>query len=209
MNNLIDQKFLELKKKGRKALISFITAGDPDIETSYRIMEEMMTRGVDLIEVGVPFSDPVAEGPTIEQASARALAAGTTTEDVFALVKRFQGRGEVPILLMLYLNLIYKYGVKEFMGKARDAGVSGLIVPDIPLEELEEILPLAKEYNLTLINLIAPSTGPLRMKKILERSQGFVYCVSSMGVTGVRNQITTDLKAYYERIRSLTTLPLL
>ena len=208
MSNAIDEKFKELKEQGRKALITFITAGDPDIDTSYRLVLEMIDKGADLIELGVPFSDPIAEGPTIEKASVRALEAGTTTEDAFELAARLKKATTTPILLMLYINLVYRYGVEKFMLKCRDAGVDGLIIPDIPLEEIGEIKPLAARYGIRLINLVAPTTKMERLAKIADASEGFIYCVSSLGVTGVRDTITTDLGDFYRKIRSLTELPL-
>lgn len=208
MSNPIDEKFKELRELERKALITFITAGDPDLDTSYRLVLEMIDKGADIIELGVPFSDPIAEGPTIEKASVRALNAGTTTDDVFELAAKLKKVTATPILLMLYINLVYRYGIGDFMRSCRESGVDGLIIPDIPLEEIEEIKPLAAEYGIRLINLVAPTTKTERLAKIAAASEGFIYCVSSLGVTGVRDTITTDLGDFYRKIRSLTSLPL-
>ena len=207
MEHPIDRKFRELHQEGRKGLIPFLTAGDPSMEASKGFLQILMEHGADLIEVGVPFSDPMAEGPTIQQASARALAAGADTDQVFDLIRHFKG-GDTPILLMLYLNLVYRYGPEAFMAAAAEAGAVGLIIPDLPLEEMDEFSPLAEAAGLRLISLVAPSTGEGRLKEIAARSKGFLYCVSSMGVTGVREAIDTDLDAYYKRIRTVTDLPL-
>lgn len=208
MNNAIDEKFRELKEQGRKALITFITAGDPNLDTSYRLVLEMLDKGADLVEIGVPFSDPIAEGPTIEKASVRALQSGTTTDDVFGLVARLRERTKAPLLLMLYVNLVYRYGIEAFLKRCSEAGVDGLIIPDIPYEESAEFRPLAKAYGIRLINLVAPTTKEQRLAGIAAEGEGFLYCVSSLGVTGVRDKITTDLGAFYERIRRHTDLPL-
>lgn len=208
MSNRIDEKFIELNALNKEALITFITAGDPDIETSYKIIEEMIDKGIDILEIGIPFSDPLAEGLTIEQASYRALASGTTTDDVFQIVKRLRGNHNIPILLMLYVNLIYKYGIEKFMDRCVEAGVDGLIVPDLPFEEVYEIKTYANDRGIYIINLVAPTTKKERLTSIIENSEGFIYCVSSLGVTGERREITTDLLSFYNSLSSLTKLPL-
>ncbi len=208
MDNRIVRKFKELKDTNQKALITFLTAGDPDLDTSFRVVEEMINNGIDILEIGIPFSDPLAEGPTIEKASYRALASNTTTDDVFSLVKRIRENYDLPIILMLYVNLIYKYGIEKFMKKCGDAGVDGLIIPDMPFEEVDEVKGLAHEKNLVIINLVAPTTKTIRLKKIVKESEGFIYCVSSLGVTGERKKITTNLGDFYNRLRSETDLPL-
>lgn len=208
MANRIDLKFKELKKTDKKALITFITAGDPDIDTSFKVVEKMIENGIDLLEIGIPFSDPLAEGPTIEKASYRALASNTTTDDVFSLVRRIREKHELPILLMLYVNLVYKYGIEKFMKKCRETGVDGLIIPDMPFEEVEEFRIFAHKYELEIINLVAPTTKEERLKKIVKGSEGFIYCVSSLGVTGERKNITTNLGEFYKRLSQATDLPL-
>lgn len=208
MSNPIENKFKELKSKGEKGLITFITGGDPDVKTSYKLVKEMFNSGADLVEIGVPFSDPVAEGPTIEEASMRALASGTTTDQVFDLVKKLRKDTDEPILLMLYINLVYRYGCEKFVAKCLEAGVDGLIIPDLPFEEIEEVKKYTRNRGIYLINLIAPTTNERRLEKIVGESEGFIYCVSSLGVTGVRNKITTDLEEFYHRIRKKTNLPL-
>ncbi|KAF0091644.1 MAG: tryptophan synthase alpha chain [Fusobacteria bacterium] len=208
MHNRIEKKFKELKDNNQKALITFLTAGDPDIDTSYDVVEQMINNGIDILEIGIPFSDPLAEGPTIEKASYRALASHTTTDDVFSLVKRIRENYDLPIILMLYVNLIYKYGIENFMKKCSEVGVDGLIVPDLPFEEVEEVKELAHDVNLLIINLVAPTTKSVRLKKIINKSEGFIYCVSSLGVTGERKNITTNLSDFYDRLRTETDLPL-
>lgn len=208
MDNRIEQKFKKLKSEGKKGLITFLTAGDPDLETTFKIVEEMIDNGIDLLEIGIPFSDPLAEGPTIEKASYRGLESGTTTDDVFQLVRRIRGKHDLPVMLMLYVNLIYKYGIDRFMKESKGAGIDGLIIPDISFEEAGEFKKAAEEANLMLINLVAPPTKEGRLEKITGGSRGFIYCVSSLGVTGTRQNITTDLKEFYKRLRQHTDLPL-
>ena len=208
MGNRIAKKFRELKDNDQKALITFLTAGDPDLDTSFRIIEEMIDKGIDILEIGIPFSDPLAEGPTIEKASYRALASDTTTDDVFYLVKKVRENYDLPIILMLYVNLIYKYGIEKFMTKCSEVGVDGLIIPDLPFEEVEEVKDLAHDADLVIINLVAPTTKKVRLKRIVNKSEGFIYCVSSLGVTGERKNITTNLEDFYDKLRKETDLPL-
>ncbi len=208
MDNRIVRKFREIKNNDKKALITFLTAGDPDLDTSYRVAKEMIDNGIDVLEIGIPFSDPLAEGPTIEKASYRALASNTTTDDVFNLVKRLRENYDLPILLMLYVNLIYKFGIEKFMKKCNEVGVDGLIIPDLPFEEVGEVKGPAHNENMVIINLVAPTTKDLRLKKIVSESEGFIYCVSSLGVTGERKNITTDLGDFYDRLRKETDMPL-
>lgn len=208
MGNRIAKKFRELRDNNQKALITFLTAGDPDLDTSFRVVEEMIDKGIDILEIGIPFSDPLAEGPTIEKASYRALASNTSTDDVFYLVKRIRENYDLPIILMLYVNLIYKYGIEKFMKKCSEVGVDGLIIPDLPFEEVEEVKDLAHNADLVIINLVAPTTKKIRLKKIVNESEGFIYCVSSLGVTGERKNITTNLDDFYNNLRKETDLPL-
>lgn len=208
MDNRIAEKFKDLRNNDQKALITFITAGDPDLDTTFNVVEEMIDKGIDILEIGIPFSDPLAEGPTIEKASYRALAGNTTTDDVFNLVEKLRNRHEIPILLMLYVNLIYKYGIEKFMKRCAAVGVDGLIIPDLPFEEVEEVREFAQVENIVVINLVAPTTKDERLKKIVNESEGFIYCVSSLGVTGERKNITTDLGDFYMRLRKETDLPL-
>ena len=206
LTNRIDEKFAELKEQNKKALITFVTAGDPDIKTTEELVMEMIGEGADIIELGVPFSDPVAEGPVIQAASERALKNGVSLDDIFMLVKRLRVKTNVPILLMMYLNCIYKFGKERFFSLCAECGVDGMIVPDMPFEERDEIRAEANKYNVYSISLVAP-TSDERIKKIAEESQGFLYCVSSLGVTGQRSDFTTDFKAFFSLINKYSKVP--
>ncbi len=175
-----------------KAFIPFITCGDPDLETTEAVVQEMVRAGADLIELGIPFSDPTAEGPVIQAANQRALSAGTTTDKIFDLVRRLRRDLTVPLVFMTYANVVFSYGSERFLRTAAEAGLDGLILPDVPYEEKEEFSPLCRQFGLDFISLIAP-TSEGRISMIAKEAQGFVYCVSSLGVTGVRGQITTDV----------------
>lgn len=175
-----------------KAFIPFITCGDPDLETTEAVVREMVRAGADLIELGIPFSDPTAEGPVIQAANQRALSAGTTTDKIFDLVRRLRRDLTVPLVFMTYANVVFSYGSERFLRTAAEAGLDGLILPDVPYEEKEEFAPLCRQFGLDYISLIAP-TSEGRISMIAKEAQGFVYCVSSLGVTGVRGQITTDV----------------
>ena len=191
----------------KKAFIPFITCGDPTLDVTEQVVVAMAEAGADLIELGIPFSDPTAEGPVIQEANIRALAGGVTTDDVFALVARIRERGvEVPMVFMTYANVLFSYGLERFAANAAKAGIDGVIVPDVPHEEKPEFAePLAAE-GLELVSLIAP-TSHERIREIASDAAGFVYCVSSLGVTGVRSEITTDISAMVELVRSATDVP--
>ena len=175
-----------------KAFIPFLTCGDPDLETTEALVKAMVEAGADLIELGIPFSDPTAEGPVIQGANLRALKAGTTTDKVFALVKRLRESVTIPMVFMTYANVVFSYGTERFISTAADIGMDGLILPDVPYEEKEEFAPTCRRYGLDLISLIAP-TSEDRIAMIAREAEGFLYCVSSLGVTGVRTEITTDV----------------
>lgn len=192
--------------KNGKAFIGFVTAGDPDLETSEKILLQMAKGGCDLIEIGIPFSDPIAEGPIIQAANIRSLAAGTTTDRVFHLAKRLSGQIDTPLVFMTYLNVLFRYGYDLFLEKAQKSGISGVIVPDLPFEEKEELASVARKYDIAVISLIAP-TSKTRIERIAQSAEGFLYAVSSMGVTGVRSEIQTDLGAMTKAIRKATELP--
>lgn len=192
--------------KNKKAFIAFITAGDPDIQTTEALVLGMAEAGADLIELGIPFSDPVAEGVVIQRADERALKAGTTVDVVFDLVRRLRKKTDVPLVFLTYANPIFAYGSERFIQKAADAGLDGFIVPDIPFEERDELAPLCRKYGLSLIPLIAP-TSHQRIRQIAEQADGFVYCVSSLGVTGVRDNIVTDIKSMVHMVKSAKDIP--
>ncbi|WEV67665.1 tryptophan synthase subunit alpha [Bifidobacterium sp. ESL0769] len=192
----------------RKAFIPFVTVGDPSIELTEKLVPAMIDAGADLIELGVPFSDPTAEGPVIQEASNRALSAGTTTDDAFALVERLHNDHHIdtPMVFMTYANVLYSYGLERFAHRAAEVGLDGVILPDVPHEEKPEFdEPLADE-GLDLVSLIAP-TSHERIHSIASDAKGFIYCVSSLGVTGVREEITSDVKGMVREVRSVTDVP--
>lgn len=192
--------------KNGKAFIGFVTAGDPDLETSEKIMVKMAQAGCDLIEIGIPFSDPIAEGPVIQEANIRSLSQGTTTDMVFELTQRVSKRVDIPLVYMTYLNVLFKYGYDKFLERAKNSGISGVIIPDLPFEEKEELQSVADAHGIDVISLIAP-TSENRIKMIAAQARGFVYEVSSLGVTGVRNEIKTDLAAITKAVREATNIP--
>lgn len=192
--------------KNGKAFISFLTGGDPDLETSEKLIYAMEKAGADLIEIGVPFSDPIAEGPVIQEANERALAAGCTTDKLFDMVARVRKNTEIPLVYLTYINPIYTYGKEKFMKRCKECGVDGLIIPDLPYEEKEEIVDICKEYGVDIISLIAP-TSHERIAMIAREAQGFVYCVSSLGVTGVRTEIKTDVSEMIQLVKQSTSVP--
>lgn len=191
---------------GGKAFIPFVTCGDPDLETTARVVRAMAEAGADLIELGVPFSDPTAEGPVIQEANVRSLSSGTTTDKIFDLVRDLRRDVTVPMVFMTYANVVFSYGSERFISACAEIGIDGLILPDVPFEEKEEFDPLCKQYGLDLISLVAP-TSEDRIAAICREAKGFVYVVSSLGVTGVRSEITTDVGAMVKLIRANTAIP--
>ncbi|MGN1019471.1 MAG: tryptophan synthase subunit alpha [Aristaeellaceae bacterium] len=184
-----------------KAFIPFITCGDPDLETTAAAVRAMAEAGADVIELGIPFSDPTAEGPVIQAANARALQAGTTTDRIFDMVRELRRDVRVPMVFMTYANVVFSYGTERFLGICRDIGMDGLILPDVPFEEKAEFAPLCSRYGLDFISLIAP-TSEHRIAMIAREASGFVYVVSSLGVTGMRSAITTDIGAMVNLVRA-------
>ena len=189
-----------------KAFIPFITCGDPDLETTAEAVRAMAANGADLIELGIPFSDPTAEGPVIQGASCRALAGGVRTDRVFGLVKELRREITIPMVFMTYANVAFSYGTERFVSACREIGIDGLIFPDLPYQEMEEFLPVCRRYGVDLISLIAP-TSRERVSMIAREAEGFLYIVSSLGVTGVRKEITTDLGAIVDEVRKSTDVP--
>ena len=193
----------------KKAFIPFITAGDQGIDTTEKYIRTMAKAGASLIEIGIPFSDPVAEGPVIQDASERALSTGITTDDIFDMVKRLRTGTDaltIPLVFMTYLNPIYVYGVESFMTRCEEVGIQGVIVPDCPLEEKQELAHQAKTHGIAVISLIAP-TSEQRIEEIASQAEGFVYCVSALGVTGMRSDIKTDIASIVQQIRQYTDVP--
>ena len=189
-----------------KAFIAFITVGDPDLETTERVVHAAVENGADLIELGIPFSDPTAEGPVIMEADEVALKAGTTTDKVFELTKKLRETIKVPMVYMTYANVVFSYGCEKFAQKAADAGIDGLILPDVPYEEKEEFTEVFDRYGLDLISMIAP-TSEDRIAMIAKEAKGFIYMVSSLGVTGTRSEITTDISAMTDLVKKNSEVP--
>ena len=199
--NKIRQAF----EKGN-AFIHFITCGDPDLETTGSCVREMVCAGADLIELGIPFSDPTAEGPVIQGANLRALTGGVTTDRIFDMVRELRVDVTIPMVFMTYANVVFSYGAERFIRTCAEIGINGLILPDLPFEEKEEFLSVCRENEVALISLIAP-TSANRVAMISKEAEGFIYLVSSMGVTGVRSSITTDLSPIIRTIRENTNVP--
>ncbi len=189
-----------------KAFIPFITCGDPDLETTAAAVRAMAQNGADLIELGIPFSDPTAEGPVIQAANIRALSGGADTDKIFDFVRDLRADVTVPLVFMTYANVVFSYGAEKFISICREIGIDGLILPDIPFEEKEEFSGICRRYDVALISLIAP-TSANRIGMIAREAEGFIYLVSSLGVTGVRSEITTDLGAIVKVIRENTDIP--
>ena len=189
-----------------KAFIPFLTCGDPSLEVTEQLIYAMEEAGADLIELGIPFSDPTAEGPVIQAANVRALSGGVTTDKIFDMVKRLRQNTKIPMVFMTYANVVFSYGTERFIQKAASLGMDGLILPDVPFEEKEEFDSVCKKYGLDLISLIAP-TSHERISMIAKEAEGFVYCVSSLGVTGMRSQITTDIGAMVQLVKAQKDIP--
>ena len=189
-----------------KAFIAFITCGDPDLETTAKVVRAAAENGADLIELGIPFSDPTAEGPVIQGANLRALTGGITTDKIFAFVKELRRDVKVPMVFMTYANVVFSYGAEKFISTCREIEIDGLILPDLPFEEKEEFQPLCRQYDINLISLIAP-TSENRIAMIAKEAEGFVYIVSSLGVTGTRSEIKTDLASIINVVRENTDVP--
>lgn len=189
-----------------KAFIPFITGGDPNLETTKRLIIAMEKEGADLIEIGLPFSDPIAEGIVIQEANERALAAGCTTDRLFDMVKEVRKTVKVPLVFLTYINPIFTYGKEKFMERCVECGIDGLIVPDLPYEERGEIREICDQYHVELVSMIAP-TSKARIRMIAKEAKGFIYVVSSLGVTGVRSEIKTNIAEMTDMIREVTDTP--
>ncbi len=189
-----------------KAFIPFITCGDPSLDVTEQLVYAMEEAGADLIELGIPFSDPTAEGPVIQEANLRALSGGVTTDKIFGLVRKIRQHSQIPMVFMTYANVVFSYGIERFVKTAAEAGMDGLILPDVPFEEKEEFAGTCRDYGLSLISLIAP-TSHQRIAQIASAAEGFIYCVSSLGVTGERREITTNIDEMAGLVRENTDLP--
>lgn len=191
----------------KKAFIGFVTAGDPNLDKTQEFVLEMERAGASLVELGIPFSDPIAEGPVIQNANIRALSAGCTTDKIFAMVAELRAKTQIPLVFMAYANTLYKYGYEKFCNRCQEVGIDGMIIPDMPFEEKDELATIAEKYGVALISMIAP-TSEERILEIAQEAEGFLYLVSSMGVTGVRNEITTDVEKIVSAIRTMTDIPI-
>jgi tryptophan synthase alpha chain len=191
---------------GKKAFIGFITAGDPNLDKTEEFVLQMEKAGAGLVELGIPFSDPIAEGPVIQEANIRALSAGCTTDKLFDMVARLRQKTQIPLVFLAYLNTLFKYGYEKFCSKCEKVGIDGVIIPDMPFEEKGELAGIAAAHNVDIISLIAP-TSEDRIQMIAKEATGFIYVVSSMGVTGVRSEITTDVGRIVGLIKEVTDIP--
>ena len=204
----IDKEFKKLKVKNKLALMPFIMAGDPSIEITADILLELQDKGANMIELGIPYSDPLADGPIIQLSASRALKSGTTPEKVIQLLESLKGNLNIPIILFTYFNPLLSFGFRHFCETASKAGVSGLIIPDLPLEEATEFSEIAKQNNLDLILLVAPTTPFERMKSISEKTRGFTYLVSVTGVTGERNNLGNRVENLITKLKKISTNPI-
>lgn len=192
--------------KNKKAFIPFVTGGDPSLDLTKDLIITMEKAGASLIEIGIPFSDPIAEGVVIQEADERSLAAGTTTDKLFDMVKEVRETVKIPLVFMTYANPVFTYGKDRFMEKCAECGIDGVIVPDVPFEERMEFLPSCEKYGIDLISMIAPTSDD-RIQAIAKEAKGFIYCVSSLGVTGVRKEINTDIGTMVEQVKAVTKVP--
>lgn len=192
----------------KKSFVAFLTAGDPDLETTEKLVLEMEKNGADIVELGIPFSDPIAEGKVIQDADLRSLSAGTTVDKIFDMVKSIRKKSQIPLVFLTYLNPVFKYGYDAFFAKCKESGINGIIIPDLPYEEQNEVHEFSSKYGINLVPLVAP-TSEVRIKKIAAVAEGYLYVVSSMGVTGVRSEIKTDLKAIIDVARETAKVPIM
>lgn len=205
--NRIDEKFKELKKNKKKALIVYITAGDPDLKTTAKIAIELAKNGVDIIEFGIPFSDPLADGPTIQAASQRALSKGANIRTILKMSGSLRKKVDIPLVFMTYFNLVYQYGLRRFVADSKKAGIDGVIIPDLPVEESSELIKHSRKEDFSVIFLAAPTSTNERIKNIAKVSMGFIYYVSLTGVTGAREKLAEDIFANVKRIKHFTEKP--
>lgn len=189
-----------------KAFIPFVTCGDPDLKTTKKLIVTLQDAGADIIELGIPFSDPTAEGPVIQGANLRALTGGVTTDSILDMIAEMRSEIHIPLVFMTYGNIVYHYGIERFCKRAQEVGIDGLILPDTPFEEKDEFAPVCTAHDIAYISLIAP-TSDERISMIAREATGFVYCVSSLGVTGTRDAITTDIDALVAKVREATDVP--
>jgi tryptophan synthase alpha chain len=204
--NRITKKFNYLMEKNEKAFIPFITAGDPDLDTTLELVLTLEKAGADIIEIGIPYSDPMADGPVMQASSTRALDNGTKISSIMDIVCEIREKTQISLVYLLYYNSIFKYGPDKFFEKCSAVGVDGLIIPDLPLEERAEVIEIADKFDICIIPMVAPTSGA-RIKEITNLGKGFVYCVSVNGVTGTRQNLKTDIKEYMDLVKSYTNMP--
>jgi tryptophan synthase alpha chain len=206
MSNRIDEMFQARAAEGRKALITFVTAGDPNLTMTRRLVLEMERSGADLVELGIPYSDPIAEGPVIQAANVRALKNDVRLDTLFGAVSELRRETQIPLVFLIYLNCILQYGIEAFFRRCAACGVDGVIVPDLPYEESDELSASATGQSVRLIRLVAPTSGS-RIARIAQKAEGFLYCVSSLGVTGMRSEFMTDFDTYFAKVNSVKSTP--
>jgi tryptophan synthase alpha chain len=207
--NLLREKLVTMQKRGKKALVPFVMAGDPDPQTTEALLEALVMGGADIIELGVPFSDPLADGPVLQAAASRSLQAGTTPRACLELAARFREKHTLPLVLLIYYNLIFRCGLERFCREAAAAGISGLVVPDLPHEEAADLNLAARQAGLININLIAPTTSEERLEKICRAAEGFIYAVTVTGTTGEHRSLDAKLPELINRVRGYTNVPVL
>jgi tryptophan synthase alpha chain len=206
--NRIDAKFKELKEKGVPAFIPFITAGDPNLDATRELILEFDRRGADMIELGVPFSDPIADGPVIQASYYRALSTGIKLSDILELVGDIRKKSEIPIVSMISQSILFKYGCRKFIKDAVDAGLDGATIPDLPIEEAEEVFTAENRQNFNIACFVAPTTTDSRVDLIVRRSQGFLYYISVVGITGSKNELSDEIVNNIQKIKNVTSLPI-
>ena len=206
--SLINKKFNELRKKGKFALMPFLMAGDPNLEITYQILLKLQEKGADFIELGIPYSDPLADGPIIQLSASRALQSGTSLAQVLDLLKTLKGKLNIPVILFTYFNPLLSFGFKRFCEAASDVGAAGMIIPDLPLEETTQFSQIANDFNLDLVLLIAPTTPLKRMKVISSKTKGFSYLVSVTGVTGERNKLENRVENLIGQLKEISSNPI-
>ena len=205
--NRIQDTFQKLKKTGKKAFIVYLTSGYPDLETTKKLVLELAGRGVAMVELGVPFSDPIADGAIIQEASYKALLGGVSLEQIFSTVGKLRNSTQIPLILMTYYNPIYQYGLAKFARKAADAGVDGVIIPDLPPEESGDFKKHLRKHGLSLIFLLASNSPSDRMKLIAKESEGFIYCLAHIGITGTRDTLEHGLKLFLKKVAAIADKP--
>ncbi len=205
--NRIEKQFQMLRKQHKKALITFLVAGHPCIEATEELIYAKERGGAHIIEIGIPYSDPLADGPVIQKAAQQALDRGVRLGDIFACIGRVRTNTQIPLVFLVYYNTIFAYGIERFINACKEAGIDGLIIPDLPMEEKEELSPFLQDTDIAIIPLVAP-TSKERVKALVQGGRGFVYCISSLGVTGMRQEFHARLESFLSSVREATELPI-